>query len=778
MRIWDYDKKSLEIVQEFSEEAHGVAFHPSGFHIVVGFTDKLRFMNIIDKRIVAYKEFALKSCKEIRFCTGGHMVAAASGNTIHVFNFYTGECPPNFILKGQDTNITSIYWMSDDTGFLSANWNGTIERWKLKDGTGEVLFSLKGTKMNNVIEVMDKDRWVYAVASDKQIKEIKDKTPARMMDAGVVLGDIIITRKQHYMIAGVEEKQKPGALRVYNFPLTGDFAEVEAHSAEVRRLRVSYNDKYVFSVGADGCFIIYELRDLKPGKGDKEDVRIVYSGEILYSRKELDAKYKEKEKLDEDNEEKKAENEKHQAVLRQSKKEELEIQEKSLEEEEELGKENMKKLQEEKEKTTKLFEESIEKLMSEYEKSKTDEILHHKEKMEEEDNRMAELERAIQLQIEEHRRETEDLSKKHEDMKKIIQAEYSEEIKKLKDLETSLKDEIANKEHDHLKKRAKMERDIWKMLNKEAVANYTELHKVTENKTEADVKLKESSNLKSLKEQEIQNLEHDKATKASELKTKLAGNQELRKERQTIDKDIEEREQTIEQKRKRVEELRKKKQELEKFKFVLDYKMRELKGEMEPKKQEIEKLHEQEVKMDEEVRHFTMANGNMHLIVYDLMAKQQGMTHERENQKLKEQEDDQFKLQFSEDVSELCKILKTGDMKLVKDNIVKLHKKYLKGKQKNTAGQGENQKAHADRRQYYEDKIQSLRSKCVAEIDKQKNDNAKLMKENEVLILQYNELLRDLHLNKISTTKDGNEQNIYISRHGITESIKSIEYRK
>jgi hypothetical protein len=293
------------------------------------------------------------------------------------------------------------------------------------------------------------------------------------------------------------------------------------------------------------------------------------------------------------------------------------------------------------------------------------------------------------------------------------------------------------------------------MLNKEAVSNYTELHKVTENKTEADVKLKESSNLKSLKEQEIQNLEHDKATKASELKTKLAGNQELRKERQTIDKDIDEREQTIEQKRKRVEELRKKKQELEKFKFVLDYKMRELKGEMEPKKQEIEKLHEQEVKMDEEVRHFTMANGNMHLIVYDLMAKQQGMTHERENQKLKEQEDEQFKLQFSEDVSELCKILKTTDMKLVKDNIVKLHKKYLKGKQKNTVGQGENQKAHADRRQYYEDKIQSLRSKCVAEIDKQKNDNAKLMKENEVLILQYNELLRDLHLNKISTTKDG-----------------------
>ena len=306
----------MDIVQEFTEEAHGIAFHPSGLHIVVGFTDKLRFMNIIDKKIVPFKDFPLKSCKEIRFCSGGHMVAAASGNTIHVFNFYTGECPPNFLLKGQDTNITSLTWLSDDTGLLSANWNGTIERWKLNTGTGEVLFSLKGTKMNSVIEFVDKDRWVYAVAADKQIKEIQEKTPRRMMDAGVTFADIIITRKEHYFIAGIEEKQKPGALRVYNFPLTGDFAEVEAHSAEVRKLRVSYNDKYVFSVGADGCFIIYELRDTKPGKGDKEEIRIVYSTEILYSRKELNTRYMEKEALENDNEEKKAENEKHQAILR------------------------------------------------------------------------------------------------------------------------------------------------------------------------------------------------------------------------------------------------------------------------------------------------------------------------------------------------------------------------------------------------------------------------------------------------------------------------------
>lgn len=34
------------------------------------------------------------------------------------------------------------------------------------------------------------------------------------------------------------------------------------------------------------------------------------------------------------------------------------------------------------------------------------------------------------------------------------------------------------------------------------------------------------------------------------------------------------------------------------------------------------------MKMDEEVKHFTMANKNMHLIVFDLMARERGMGKE------------------------------------------------------------------------------------------------------------------------------------------------------
>ena len=47
VRIWDYEQSQLEICETFQEQAHCVAFHPSGFHIVVGFADRIRMMNVL-----------------------------------------------------------------------------------------------------------------------------------------------------------------------------------------------------------------------------------------------------------------------------------------------------------------------------------------------------------------------------------------------------------------------------------------------------------------------------------------------------------------------------------------------------------------------------------------------------------------------------------------------------------------------------------------------------------------------------------------------------------
>ena len=51
VRIWDYGSQPHalvpSIVQQFEEEAFSVAIHPSGFHMVVGFSDSVRMLNIL-----------------------------------------------------------------------------------------------------------------------------------------------------------------------------------------------------------------------------------------------------------------------------------------------------------------------------------------------------------------------------------------------------------------------------------------------------------------------------------------------------------------------------------------------------------------------------------------------------------------------------------------------------------------------------------------------------------------------------------------------------------
>ena len=47
VRIWNYVKKECEILHHCSEECTAVAFHPSGFHIVVALNDKVIMMNVL-----------------------------------------------------------------------------------------------------------------------------------------------------------------------------------------------------------------------------------------------------------------------------------------------------------------------------------------------------------------------------------------------------------------------------------------------------------------------------------------------------------------------------------------------------------------------------------------------------------------------------------------------------------------------------------------------------------------------------------------------------------
>jgi len=70
-----------------------VALHPSGLYVVVGFSDKLRLMNLLIDDIRTFREFAVRACREVNvmyiYLDDLYSIAAASDC---VFVLYIKDC--------------------------------------------------------------------------------------------------------------------------------------------------------------------------------------------------------------------------------------------------------------------------------------------------------------------------------------------------------------------------------------------------------------------------------------------------------------------------------------------------------------------------------------------------------------------------------------------------------------------------------------------------------------------------------------------------------------
>lgn len=130
IKIWNYANKTMEISYYTQDDPLAVAFHPSGFHLIVALKDKLNLMNVLSKSLHPFKQLqSIKMCKEIQFANGGHLFAAANGPIVQIYNFYTGELLIQ--CKGHTQKVRSIHWFNDDMGFASCGMGGDVYFWDL-----------------------------------------------------------------------------------------------------------------------------------------------------------------------------------------------------------------------------------------------------------------------------------------------------------------------------------------------------------------------------------------------------------------------------------------------------------------------------------------------------------------------------------------------------------------------------------------------------------------------------------------------------------------------
>ena len=172
VRIWNYVDKTMELMRTFEEDPCSIALHPNGLHVLVGFTDKLRLMNLLMDDIRTFKEFSIKACIECKFSRGGDLFAAAAGNAVNVYNFYTFVCIAQ--LRGHNQKVLSLNFDPSGTSLLSAGMDGGVICWDLNKGvrTGEL--NQKGVVYTSA--AIGPNGEALAAGTDKLIKNQDLKT--------------------------------------------------------------------------------------------------------------------------------------------------------------------------------------------------------------------------------------------------------------------------------------------------------------------------------------------------------------------------------------------------------------------------------------------------------------------------------------------------------------------------------------------------------------------------------------------------------------------------
>jgi hypothetical protein len=97
-------------VKHFEEKPLSLSFHPSGLHLIVSFSDKVRLMNILENELVHFKDLSIKNCYSVKFSHGGQLFAVVNNVMAQIFNFYTLDQPPHFQFKPQAGKFQTLTW--------------------------------------------------------------------------------------------------------------------------------------------------------------------------------------------------------------------------------------------------------------------------------------------------------------------------------------------------------------------------------------------------------------------------------------------------------------------------------------------------------------------------------------------------------------------------------------------------------------------------------------------------------------------------------------------
>ncbi|KAF4677175.1 WD repeat domain 65 [Perkinsus chesapeaki] len=807
IRLWNFQQRRCELIQHFVEEAYSISLHPSGLQALVGFVDRLRLMDVLKEEFKTYKDFPqIKGCRECRFSNGGHLFAAANGNNIEIFKTYT--CERILSLKGHNNRIRALCWNWDDTRLISAGMDGAVYEYdvinngqRLSDWVNkssivssaavwtDTSAATNGGPCQNSLPVTR----VFAVGNVSSIREvylsqvqssIEDAPEPRSSSRRPVhFGQICLGNSTKTLFVSTSSPDFSevlgGSVRCYKFPfitanenddkpsrskVTAVFSEHSCHFGEVTRMRVSADEKLLFTCGEDGSVYVFEIRNKNPllsikqgnnkGKsGGTEEMP--YSEEVLVTKALLDERQQQLKDLRRQVEELANQTDyqlRHRDSYHAERMAELEDK---FAQALQRQKERYSILKEEKNVLQGEYEEKLRGVL-EAQKSEAQQVeTSYQEKI------VAKVTKYQQLAY-----------KRHEDHRKW-KAMHKELLdmheRKVADLRDQYQDhEARDQQHkqqvdDERALAMKVHGETVRQLEQDAAGEVRDLRKQYEQmlsyerddkvklRGEAGIHRKHHEDLKKQmikKEEEIRGQQEEAGRRQDRI-------DELMAAREKTLKDIKEQDKMIGEKEHKIYDLKKQNQELEKFKFILDHKIKELKEQVGPKDHAIAEMKKQISDMDHDLEEYHKQNKHLMEDIKQMRIRQKELQEEvvRNRQKLSDlrRVSAAFKTDLYHTTQHILEPVK------LRESFTALAKKYAGVSGEDEAPKDDDKKGedvpelsddimneYERQRGHLEAKVNKLKRRLESDAAARKKENAKIMGENIALLREIGELRKNL----------------------------------
>lgn len=742
LKVWDYDKKELVFYYHFPEEIVSVAFHPSGYHVVIAFSDRVQFLNLYlgskDQRRICYREIITKNCSVVTFSNGGGLVAIAtaitSGSTtqvIFVYKFYSNSSTPIHSFTGHSARITSMVWSKDDMNLYSCGEAGLIYQWKIRDGERITRGVPQLPNVNDMVLSSD-NRTIVFVMDDPKSLCVGNK----FADPSAVFSSVCITESNKLIFVGTKEAEgRVGNVGYVRNPLVGTpFEFIKAHDHRgVVCMMVTRHDEYLITCGGDGTVILFKIKDLEGKDGTINDEIEKPCNNIMVTKQEIDelntaitnlrTQLNDEKNPSSNNLDMTSEID---AIISRRKTEIDSIKQ----ENKDIEQTNQNEIKN----TEATLQNDLNKLNDKCAKDIKDLEVFFTTAISDLQETIKDLIRSTEEEENLTRQKYEEAQMTHQMKMEKIEEKFKNELLEKQEAKKRLLDEINNIENYQdgeigiiLQDRSREREELEKKFKEEVERLENTTIKLKNNKLSNEKKLSKHAEAIETLEESIKERKKTHAQLEINHAQLLQTNKEL-------EKILEEKNNKITSKEKNIYELKRRTQELEKYKFVLDFKIKELKMDIIPKEAEIKNLRLQTTLRDKKLKRYNAVNNKLSLVVESLETEQGLLkdTIKTQKQKLTSQSNKirNFKNSLYDAVQDILDY-KTLQRKLSLMNNDKIKKQEINS---------DIFREYESQLRYLEKSVNMLKRNLEKDKEIHKQDNMRIMKTNVDLIKEINTL--------------------------------------